>query len=48
MEGRSALCRLCASPSPNTTPAFSKRGRELCLPEKMAKCLPVQVGQFPV
>lgn len=48
MESRSALCRLCASSSPNTTNAFSPRGLELCLPEKMAKCLPVQVSLFPV
>ena len=38
------LCRLCAEEKDETVHIFSVKGQELCLPEKINKCLPVVVS----
>ena len=38
------LCRLCAVESSDTINIFSDKGLELCLSEKINKCLPVVVS----
>ncbi|XP_023320079.1 zinc finger and SCAN domain-containing protein 2 [Eurytemora carolleeae] len=37
------ICRLCASPTEDGVEIFSEKGQEICLPEKISKCLPVLI-----
>ena len=39
------ICRLCASPTEDGVEIFSEKGQEICLPEKISKCLPVLVSR---
>jgi len=39
------LCRLCAELCPDTTNIYSIKGLELCLPEKIQKCLPIVISE---
>jgi len=39
------LCRLCADPCPDTVNIYSTKGLELCLPEKINKCLPIVISE---
>ena len=38
------FCRLCADESDDTIQIFSEKGQEVCLPEKINKCLPIVVS----
>ena len=38
------LCRLCAEETTESINIFSSKGQEMCLPEKIQKCLPVVVS----
>ena len=40
----SVICRLCAVQSDDGVEIYSQRGQEICLPEKISKCLPIVVS----
>ena len=40
----SVICRLCAGTSEEGLEIYSEKGQEICLPEKISKCLPIVVS----